>query len=84
MYISFSDPEGDIASYVNEINAYMGTNIFRAVAAESDEEFEQIQNEIITTLQENYHVDEVFDYFYNCLLYTSTSKERLKSFRPGK
>lgn len=65
MYISFSDPEGDIASYVNEINAYMGTNIFRAVAAESDEEFEQIQNEIITTLQENYHVDEVFDYFYN-------------------
>ena len=64
MFISFGDPEGDIASYVNEINAYMGTNVFKAVAAESDEAFAELRDGMIADLQNNYHVDEVFDYFY--------------------
>lgn len=64
-YISFGDPEGDIGTYVNEINAYMGTNVVTAVAAASDEEFEQIRDKIISELQNNYHVDEVFQYFYD-------------------
>ena len=64
-FISFSDPEGDIASYVNEINAYMGTNIFKVVAATSDEEFAEMSDQMISELQSTYHVDEVFEYFYN-------------------
>ena len=65
MYISFGDPEGDIASYVNEINAYMGKNVVTAVAAKSDEEFEATRTKMIEELQKNYHVDEVFQYFYD-------------------
>ena len=65
MFISFGDPEGDISSYVNEINAYMGTNVFKAVAAESDEAFAEVQAQMIADLQNNYHVDEVFQYFYD-------------------
>ena len=65
MFITFGEPEGDISSYVNEINAYMGTNIFKAVAAESDEAFEQVRDQIISDLQNNYHAEEVFEYFYN-------------------
>lgn len=64
-FISFSDPEGDIASYVNEINAYMGTNVFKVVAATSDEEFAEMRDQMISELQSTYHVDEVFEYFYN-------------------
>ena len=61
----FGDPEGDIASYVNEINAYVGKNVVTAVAAKSDEEFEAVRTKIIEELQKNYHVDEVFQYFYD-------------------
>ena len=57
--------EGDITSYVNEINAYRGKNIFNCVAAKSDEEFEQLRDKMIEELKSTYHVDEVFDYFYN-------------------
>ena len=65
MFISFGDPEGDYASYVNEINAYMGTNVFKAVAATSDEEFAQIRDGMIADLQNNYHAEETFQYFYD-------------------
>lgn len=65
MFISFGEPDDEISNYVNEINAYVGTTVFTAVAATSDEEFQKIQDEMITTLQNNYHVDEVFEYFYN-------------------
>ena len=54
-----------IASYVNEINAYVGKNVVTAVAAKSDEEFEAVRTKIIEELQKNYHVDEVFQYFYD-------------------
>lgn len=57
--------EGDIASYVNEIKAYRGKNIFNCVAAETDEEFEKLRDEMIEELKNTYHVDEVFEYFYN-------------------
>ncbi len=77
MYISFGDPEGDIASYVNEINAYVGKNVVTAVAAKSDEEFEKIRTEIITELQNNYHVDEVFQYFYDEALAQADSVAKL-------
>ena len=63
-YISFSDPEGEVASWVNEINAYMGKNVFKCVACESDEEFEAMRDSMIEELKASYHVDEVFDYFY--------------------
>lgn len=63
-FISLSS-EGDITSYVNEINAYRGKNIFNCVAAKSDEEFEQLRDKMIEELKSTYHVDEVFDYFYN-------------------
>ena len=63
-YISFGDPEGDVASWVNEINAYMGKNVFKCVACESDEEFEAMRDSMIEELKASYHVDEVFDYFY--------------------
>lgn len=65
MFISFGEPDDEISNYVNEINAYVGTTVFTAVAATSDEEFQKIQDEMISTLQNNYHVDEVFEYFYN-------------------
>ena len=64
-FLSFGEPDDEISNYVNEINAYVGTTVFTAVAATSDEEFQKIQDEMITTLQNNYHVDEVFEYFYN-------------------
>ncbi len=57
--------EGDITSYVNEINAYRGKNIFNCVAAKTDEEFEQLRDEMIAELQNTYHVDEVFQFFYD-------------------
>lgn len=57
--------EGDIASYVNEIKAYRGKNVFNCVAAKTDEEFEQLRDEMIEELKNNYHVDEVFQYFYD-------------------
>ena len=63
-YISFGDPEGDVASWVNEINAYMGKNVFKCVACESDEDFEAMRDSMIEELKASYHVDEVFDYFY--------------------
>ncbi len=63
-FISLSS-EGDITSYVNEIKAYRGKNVFNCVAAKSDEEFEQLRDQMIKALQENYHVDEVFQYFYD-------------------
>ena len=63
-FISLSS-EGDITSYVNEIKAYRGKNVFNCVAAKSDEEFEQLRDQMIKELQENYHVDEVFQYFYD-------------------
>ena len=43
----------------------MGTNVFKAVAAESDEAFAEVQAQMIADLQNNYHVDEVFQYFYD-------------------
>ena len=64
-FLSFGAPDDEISNYVNEINAYVGTTVFTAVAATSDEEFQKIQDEMISTLQNNYHVDEVFEYFYN-------------------
>ena len=63
-FISLSS-EGDITSYVNEIKAYRGKNVFNCVAAKSDEEFEQLRDQMIKELQENYHVDEVFQFFYD-------------------
>lgn len=57
--------DGDIASYVNEIKAYRGKNVFNCVAAKTDEEFEQLRDEMIEELKNNYHVDEVFQYFYD-------------------
>ena len=63
-FISLSS-DGDITSYVNEINAYRGKNVFNCVAAQSDEEFEQLRDQMIKELQETYHVDEVFQYFYD-------------------
>ncbi|MBQ8638627.1 MAG: hypothetical protein IJ468_05615 [Lachnospiraceae bacterium] len=63
-FISFGSPEGDIASYVNEINAYMGKNVFNCVAAEDDEAFAAARDAMIEELQADYHVDEVFEYFY--------------------
>ena len=63
-YISLSS-EGDITSYVNEIKAYRGKNVFNCVAAKSAEEFEKLRDQMIKELQENYHVDEVFQYFYD-------------------
>ena len=63
-YISFGDPEGDVASWVNEINAYMGKNVFKCVACESDEDFEAMRDSMIEELKASYHVDEVFDDFY--------------------
>lgn len=63
-YISFADPDEEIASYVNQINAYMGTNVFNCVAAKSDEEFAAARDAMIKDLQDKYHVDDVFNYFY--------------------
>lgn len=57
--------EGDITSYVNEIKAYRGKNVFNCVAAKTDEEFEQLRDQMIEELQNTYHVDEVFQYFYD-------------------
>ena len=57
--------KGGIISYVNEIKAYRGKNVFNCVAAQSDEEFEQLRDQMIKELQETYHVDEVFQYFYD-------------------
>lgn len=45
-------------------NAYMGKNVFKCVACESDEEFEAMRDSMIEELKASYHVDEVFDYFY--------------------
>ncbi len=47
-----------------KINAYMGTNVFNCVAAKSDEEFNEARDAMIKDLQDKYHVDKVFDYFY--------------------
>ena len=43
----------------------MGKNVVTAVAAKSDEEFEATRTKMIEELQKNYHVDEVFQYFYD-------------------
>ncbi len=55
----------DIASYVNEINAYMGkTWLPRLLPRVICEEFEATRTKMIEELQKNY-VDEVFQYFYD-------------------
>lgn len=64
-FISFGEPEGDMASYVNELVAYRGKNIFNCVAAKTDEEFEAARDKMIEEMKSTYHVDEIFEYFYN-------------------
>lgn len=64
-FISFGEPEGDISSYVNELNAYRGKTVFSLIACETDEEFEAARDEMIAEMQNTYHVDEIFEYFYN-------------------
>jgi ABC-type glycerol-3-phosphate transport system substrate-binding protein len=64
-FISLSSTDSDITSYVNEIKAYRGKNVFNCVAAKTDEEFEALRDKMIEELKTNYHVDEVFQYFYD-------------------
>lgn len=56
--------EGDVVSYINELSAYRGKNIFNCVAAASDAEFEAMRDEMINEFINTYHVNEIFDYFY--------------------
>lgn len=64
-FISFGEPEGDMSSYVNELKAYRGKNVFNCVAAKTDEEFEAARDKMIEEMKSTYHVDEIFEYFYN-------------------
>lgn len=64
-FLAFGEPEGDMASYVNELAAYRGKNVFNCVAAKTDEEFEAARDKMIEEMKANYHVDEIFEYFYN-------------------
>lgn len=73
---SFAAPPGDMFNDVNALNAYVGKNIFKAVAAKDDAEFEKIRDEIIAGMQD-FHVDELFTYFYNSALEQSDEIAKL-------
>ena len=80
-FISFGEPEGDMASYVNELKAYRGKNVFNCVAAKTDEEFEAARDKMIEEMKANYHVDEIFEYFYNEALAQSDAVEKLAAMQ---
>ena len=80
-FISFGEPEGDMSSYVNELKAYRGKNVFNCVAAKTDEEFEAARDKMIEEMKSNYHVDEIFEYFYNEALAQSDTVEQLAAMQ---
>lgn len=80
-FISFGEPEGDMSSYVNELKAYRGKNVFNCVAAKTDEEFESARDKMIEEMKSNYHVDEIFEYFYNEALAQSDTVEQLAAMQ---
>jgi putative aldouronate transport system substrate-binding protein len=63
--LSFGEPPEDLKNYINNMEAYIGKNIFKAVAAKDDAEFEAIRDEMITVLKNEHHIDEIYQYFYD-------------------
>jgi ABC-type glycerol-3-phosphate transport system substrate-binding protein len=61
---SFSEPPEELKNSINSLNAYVGKNIFKVVAAKDDAEFEKMRDELIAGMAE-YDVDAIFDYFYS-------------------
>lgn len=74
--ISFGEPSSDIVNNVNNLNAYMGRNFTKLIAAESDADFEALRDEMINDMQE-FDIDGIFEYFYNEAVAQADDVEKL-------
>jgi hypothetical protein len=69
-----------IIQYLNELNAYRGTNFVKVIAAKDEAEFVRLREEFIAGLKEH-HAEEVFQYFYNDALKQSERISELVAMR---
>lgn len=76
--VTFSEAPDDLKNSINGLNAFVGKNIAKVIAASSDEEFAQLRDEMMEGLQ-NYQVDEIFDFFYNDAIEQRDTIETLAS-----
>ena len=76
--INFGEAPEDMTSYINGLNAYVGKNVFKVVAAKDDAEFAQLRDEMIAGMSE-YHVDEIFQHFYDEAVAQAGDVEKLVS-----
>lgn len=63
-YLLFGEAPQDLKTYINNLNAYVGKNISKVIAAKDDAEFAKLQNELIAGMAE-FKVDEIFKHFYD-------------------
>jgi hypothetical protein len=61
--VSFGEAPSEIQNNVNGLNAYIGKNFAKVIAAKTDAEFNQLRGELIAGMTA-FKVDEIFDYFY--------------------
>jgi ABC-type glycerol-3-phosphate transport system substrate-binding protein len=82
-FLSFADPPGSLKSYINGLDAYRGMNFAKLIAAKSDVEFEKMLSDFIAGMKD-YHVDEIFDHFYQEAIAQKGQVDRLITLMGGK
>jgi ABC-type glycerol-3-phosphate transport system substrate-binding protein len=62
--LSFGAVPENLQNDINGLNAYLGKNFAKVIAAGNDAEFIRLRDEMIAGMLD-YHVDDIFNYFYN-------------------
>ncbi len=75
-FLQFGEAPADIQTNINNLNAFMGKNIFKVVAAKDDAEFIALRDDMIEQMAE-FDVDGIFDHFYAEALEQTAEVEKL-------
>lgn len=72
-----ANPPDDLAMYVTSLGNYVFKNVFKVIAAPTDEGFAKARDKMIEGMQD-YCVDEIFDFYYNAKLEEVQKKTEAK------